>query len=264
MNNNFNNNQGVWGTTPHLKYIESKFLYLNTKNRQSGSVNQCLITFPNNLFYSTTQKKQILKINLQDISILKEWTDIIQGINNEILLNGTPVFVPESSPTVYELLNYLNILFLGQYTITYDATTIKFTFVATNVNNTITPVNSGHLLGLVNGTTYTGNFTSQTIINIQWENSVYLTMDSAVNGNTLDNVIQDNVNVSSIIARIPINVNTGQTITWHSFKNKNEAIQLATMCGLDSATFSLYSNRRQLPLFYDYTFTIKIEHYEEE
>lgn len=246
-----------------MKYVESKFLYLNTKNRQSGTISNALITFPNGLFYNSSCKKQILKINLQSLNLLKDWYDINENCN-EIKLNGSSVFVPISSPTVYELLNYLNILFLGQYTVSFDITTIKFTFVASNPSNTIQPVNSGHLLGLTNGTIYTGNFVSETIINIQWENSLYICMDCAVNGNTLDNVINNGTNVSPIIAVIPINVSTGQSITWNSYKNTNEAVELSTMNGLDSATFSVYTNQRKLELSYNWSLCIKIEHYEKD
>jgi hypothetical protein len=268
------NDMGVRGTTPHLtstersegkdlKYIESKFLYLNTKNRSSGTIGNALITFPNRLFYNSTMKKQILKINLQSINILKDWHDI-NSLCNELEVNGTPIFIQESSPTVYELLALLNIALSGNYVVSFNVISSTFTFTASNPLNTIKPINSGHFLGLIDGTTYTGTFDSVRIINIQWENSLFVCMDSAVNGNTLDNIINNGIAVSPIIANIPINVSTSQTITWNSFKNKNESVELATLNGLDSATFSIYTNRRKLEPDHDYTFCIKIEHYNVE
>lgn len=249
----------------NLKYIESKFFYITSKHRQSGNINQFMLTFPNRLWYNSTNKKEFLKINLNDFSIIKEWYDIIDDVNNNFELNGSPLKVPVGSPTVYELLAYLNVLLLGQYTVTYNESQYTFTFVASNPSNTIKPINSGHLFGLVNGTTYTGSFDSVSIINIQWENSIYLCCDLSANGNNLDNLINTTMNASSIIGRVPINVKTGQTIVYNSFKNVNEAIQLSTMNGVDSLTFSVYTNQgRHIPLIYDYTFTLKVEHYQED
>lgn len=248
-----------------LRYVESKFFYISSKNRQSGNINQFLLTFPNRLWYNSTNKKEFLKINLNDFSILKEDYDILNNINNNYELNGVAKTVPIGSPNVYELLAILNAELIGQYTVSYNETLNTFTYVASNPSNTIKCINSGHLFGLVNGTTYTGSFDSVCIINIQWENSFYLLCDISCNGNNLDNIINNTMNASSIIGRIPINVKTGQTIIYNSFKNVNEAIMLSTLNGVDAMTFSLWTNQGRHPnLHYDYTFTLKIEHYVEE
>lgn len=248
-----------------LKYIESKFFYISSKNRQSGSINQFLITFPNALFYNTDFKKHYLKINLNDCSILKEWYDILDNVNNNFELNGVPMTLTEGSPNVYLLLADLNAKLIGEYIVDYNINLNKFNFTASNPANTIKPINSGHLFGLIDGTTYTGSFQSSTIINIQYENSLYLCCDVAVNGQNLDNIVNDKMNVSSIIARIPINQSTGQTIVYNSYKNTTESIQLSTMNGVDCMTFSVYSNQgRHIPLNFNYTFSIKCEHYIED
>jgi hypothetical protein len=249
--------------TSTLSYLGSKFLYLTSANRQSGNINGCLLTFPNRLFYSNNNQKTILKVSLQTLIINQSWYNVSSRCNY-FKLNGNDVHITEGNPTVYDLLNYFNTTLSSTYTVTYDVITNKFTFTSLNPTNTIQPITSGHLFGLVNGTTVTGTFTSTMPINVQYENSIYLNADFAISSAGMDNINNTQMSVSSIIAHIPIVVAPGDDIIYESFKNTNESAELSVNGqGLDSATFSITTNRGYvLNLDYDYTFTLRFESFQ--
>ncbi len=249
-----------------LKYITSKYLYLTTANRINGSpINGAQLLFPQNLLKgSNTNDKKILKVNLQDLQVNREWYNIQVGRNDGYILNGTPGFLVEGNPNVYTLRDSLNTLLNPEYTVSYDISLNKYTFASQSGLETFSAVNSGSLLGLTNGVVYTGSFTSEYPVNMQYEHSLYLQADFATTANNLDNINGPSTNVSNIISRIPIKSAPFDDICFSSLKNINEALEIATY-GFDTATFSLITNRGFRPVLnHDFTFSIKLEIYVEE
>lgn len=247
----------------NLKYIGSKFLYLTSKNRQSGNINGCMLTFPQALFtLNNSNTKTVLKINLQSLIVNHSWDNISSRCNTFYLNNVIQTF-PIGSPSVFNIRDTLNVLLSGQFTVTYDVISNRFTFTAVTSTNTIKPTTCGHILGLVNGVTYTGTFTSVVPINVQYESSIYLNADFAVSANGLDNINNSAMSSSTIIGEIPIMVQPYDNIVFNSFKNTNEALELTVMGGgFDCATFSITTNRGYLlNLAYDWNMTLKIESY---
>lgn len=250
----------------NLKYIASKYLYLTTENRiNSSPINGAQILFPQNLLKgSNTNEKKILKINLQDLQVNREWYNIQNYRNNQFLLNGSPIFLIEGNPSVYALRDMLNNLMTGSYVVTYDITQNKFIFNATDSVQTFQPVNCGSFLGLREDTLYVGTFESEFPINMQYEHSLYFQADFATTANNLDNICNPATNVSSILAKIPIRCAPFDDICFSSLKNINEALEIATY-GFDTASFYLITDRGYRPkLNHNYTFSIKLEIYQEE
>lgn len=249
----------------NLKYIGSKFLYLTSQNRQSGNINGCLITFPQALFtLNNTNRKTVLKVNLQSLNLNHSW-DNVSSRCNTFYVNDVLYTFPTGSPNVYNIRDTLNTMLSTLYTVAYDVISNRFTFTAITPTNTFRATTSGHLFGVVNGTTYTDTFTSPNPINVQYENSIYLNADFAVAANGLDNINNPAMSSSTIIGEIPIIVQPYDNIIYNSFKNTNESLELTVMNGgFDCATFTITTNRGYvLDLAFDYVFTLKIEAYVE-
>lgn len=252
--------------TTSLKYITSKYLYLTTANRINGSpINGAQILFPQNLLKgSNTNEKKIIKVNLQDLQVNREWYNIQNNRNNNFIFNGVPGIIPEGNPSVYTLRDALNTLLNPDFVVSYDISLNKYTFASQSGLETFSAVNCGSLLGLVDGVTYTGSFSSIYPVNMQYEHSLYLQADFATCANNLDNINTNVTNVSNIIARIPITSAPFDDITFNSFKNVNEALEIATF-GFDTATFSLVTNRGYKPVLnHNFTFSLKLEIYVKE
>lgn len=248
-----------------LKYITSKYLYLTTVNRINGSsINGAQILFPQNLLKgSNTNQKKIIKVNLQDLQVNREWYNIQNGRNNGYIFNGVPGLLVEGNPNVYTLRDELNTLLNGSYIVSYSVNLNKYTFTSNTGSETFSPTNCGSFLGLTNGVVYTGSFVSEYPINLQYENSLYLTADFATCANNLDNIIGRETTVSNIIARIPITSAPFDDITYNSLKNINEALEIATF-GFDTATFNLVTNRGFTPILnHNWSLSLKLEIYQE-
>lgn len=250
-----------------LNYIASKYLYLTTANRvESSPINGAQLIFPQDLLSGANSNGvKILKVNLQDLQVNREWYNIQNNRNNNFVFNGTPGILAEGNPNVYTLRDQLNTLLTGSYIVSYDLSLNKYTFTSTLGTETFQPINCGEFLGLTNGIVYTGSFVSEYPINLQYEHSLYLQADFATNTNNLDNISTTGVtaNVSNIIARIPISSAPFDDIQFCSYKNINEALQLTTF-GFNTAIFSLVTNRGyKPPLNHNWTFSLKIEIYSE-
>lgn len=249
----------------NLKYIGSKFLYLTSKNRQSGNINACMLTFPQALFtQNNTNRKTVLKVNLQSLTLNHSW-DNVSDRCNQFTCNGDPYTIPTGSPSVFVIRDQLNTILSGLYVVTYDINSNRFTFTANSPSNVLYPLTCGHLLGLNNLTLYTGTFTSVNPVNVQYENSIYLNADFAVAANGLDNINSPYMSSSTIIGQIPITVQPYDNIIYNSFKNTNESLELSVMNGgFDCATFSITTDRGfLLDLAYDWNCVLKIEAYSE-
>jgi len=244
-----------------LKYLESKFLYLTSANRNSGQINDFTVFFPNTMFKRSDNSKQILKINLQHAVIYREWYNIFY-INNSFKVNGTSYVLPDSNPSVYDLRDILNNLLASIYTVSYSLTTNKYTFTVIGGTPTFQPLTCGTFLGLKNNTVYTGSFTSEYPINMEWENALYLSMDTAHSCGSMENLQDKTVSNSGIIAHIPISSPPFDNIVYNSFRNTNESMELAVLNGIDQITFKLMTNRgRTLDLNHNYNLVVKIESY---
>ncbi len=186
---------------------DTRYLFVSSANRSSGTNSRFTIYLPSSLISNYNNKQKYLKVSMYDINIPREWYDVQSGINNQfIYFDGTDTFnieIPEGNYSVYTLKDYLNATLVG-YTITYDATSNKYTFSTSEPTATITSTNAGALLGLIDLTTYTGTFTSIKPVNMSIYSMLYLNTDMNSTDTNLDNLSDNYMDASTILDSVPI------------------------------------------------------------
>lgn len=223
----------------------TKFLYLNSANRNQGDNSSPVIYFPPSLFTNNSNKEKSLKISLYSATINREWYNIIDGINNlfqyfdGVTLNQ--IIIPEGSYSIYSFRDYLNTVLVGT-TVTYSLTTNKLTFTPINPASWINATTSGVFMGLTNGQTYTGTFTSEFPVNMLYESDIYLNSDIASGGFNIDNVNNLEVQTSTIIDKIPVTVPPFGNIIYNC-NEKHASLELPLLNNLTSIRLWLTTNR---------------------
>ena len=247
---------------------ETRFLYLTSKNRNIGNIDDWSVYLPNNLFAGTTQNTKYLKITLQNLLINYEWYNVTNNINNLFsVYDGsslTNYSITQGSYSVYDLRNYLNILLVGKYTVSYDIISNTYTFTQTNGGSYIITNNSGHLFGLVDNVTYNGTFTSVQPVNMQFFDTLFLNTDIGLSSFNLDNINQSNTATSTILQRIPITCAPYDNLQYFSKPNDTCLEVAVNNTFLSNIRFWFSNNRgnKLIGLTRDHNFTLKIEIYE--
>jgi hypothetical protein len=246
----------------------TKYLYLTSKNRSQGTIDDWSVYLPNNLFAGTTQNTKYLKITLQNFLINYEWYTVRDNFNNAFTVyDGSSLVnykILPASYSVYNLRDYLNILLVGKYTITYNLVNNTYTFTQTNPNSYIITSNSGHLFGLVDNVTYSGTFNSVQPVNMEYFDTLFLNTDVGLQSFNLDNVNQEKTATSTILQRIPIVCAPFDNLQYNSKPNDTCLEVSVNNTFLSSIRFWLSTNRGQklTELTRDHNLTIKIEIYE--
>lgn len=260
-----------FGQTPISKekiLINTKYLYINSANRDEGSESEFTIYFPNSLFVNNSNNKKFMRISLYSLNICREWYNIMNNVNN--ILQYSPdgitssfITIPEGSYSVYELMTALNTLLTGM-TITYSLITNKYTFTPVNSNAYIVPSTCGSFLGLQNGISYTGTFTSTNPINMLYESDIYINTNMSSGSYNLDNVNNLNIQSSTIIDKIPINAPPFANIIFNA-NELHASLEIPLIAHLTSARFWITTNRlRKITnLKQPWNMTLKMEIYEE-
>jgi hypothetical protein len=247
---------------------ETRFMYLTSKNRSHGEISDWSVYLPSTLFAGTVQSTKYLKITLQNLLINYEWYNIRDNVNNVFAVyNGSSLVtyqISQGSYSVYDFRNYLNILLVGKYTVTYDLISNTYTFTQTNTNSYIITNNSGHLFGLVDNVTYSGTFTSVQPVNMQYMDTLYLNTDVGLSSYGLDNVNQEKTATSTILQRIPITCAPFDNLQYNSKPNDTCLEVSVNNTFLSSIRFWITTNRGEklTLLSRDYNLTLKIEIYE--
>lgn len=240
----------------------TKFIYLTSQNRSSGSINSFSINLPLDFFES--QKNQIVKISLHNLVLTKSWYETRTGVSADFLLNSVPQSFTQGSYTIDTLLIELGNKFAGIYNIVYDYPTNKFTFSAISGATTFTPINCGYLLGITNNQTYTGTFVSENPVNMTYEKTLYVNTDVSSTHSSLDNIFNNRATYSTILAEVPITNAPFDVITFHSGLQPNSGIVLASK-SIDTLRVYISTDKGNVPTFYeDFTISFRIEFFEEE
>jgi hypothetical protein len=246
----------------------TKYLYLTSKNRSQGTIDDWIVYLPNNLFAGTTQNTKYLKITLQNFLINYEWYNIRSNYNNVFAVYDTNSLVTYSisqgSYSVYQFRDYLNVLLVGKYSVSYDLISNTYTFTQTNVGSYIKTTNSGHLFGLLDNVTYSGTFTSVQPINMQYFDTLYLNTDVGLQSFNLDNVNQEKTATSTILQRIPVTCAPFDNLQYNSKPNDTCLEVSVNNTFLSSIRFWLSTNtgEKLTNLTRNHNLTIKIEIYE--
>lgn len=247
--------------------VNTKYVFINSMNRNNGTNSEFQVNLPANLFINTSNRPKYLKISLYNLSINREWPDIINGINNLFdFYDGattTSIAIPEGCYSAYSLRDYLNIVLVSKYVVTYSLTTNKFTFTSSDPNATIHPYTCGQFLGLTNGLTYTGTFTSDNPLNLQYESTIYLNTDIASSSYNLDNINHLEMQTSTIIDRIPVDAPPFSNIIYNC-NEKLACLEIPMLNNLTNLKFWLTTDklRRITNLTHPYNFTLRIDVYE--
>lgn len=251
------------------RLVGSKYLYFNTLNRNQGTLSEPTFYLPPNLFVNTNNKTKFLKISLYTLTINREWTDVIAGINDTFKYfdgaNLVTITIPAGSYSIYAFRDYLNAI-ITNYVVTYSITTNKLTLTTVVPTSYITPINSGVFFGLIDGTQYTGlTFTSVNPVNMQYVSTIYLNTDIASGSFNLDSVNQSNFQTSTIIDRIPVQTPPYGNIIYHS-NEKSATLEIPMLNHISSIRFWLSTDKLMKieNLVFPYTFTLRLDIYELE
>jgi len=231
--------------TVHKKLVSTKYIYLNSANRNNGSNGEPEFFFPNALFVNNSNTPKMLKISLYSATVCREWYNIIDGVNNLFqYFDGITlhqIIIPEGSYSVYEFMTYLNTVLVGM-TVTYDLVTNKYTFTPVDVTSWINPTTCSSFLGLQNGTTYTGIFSSITPVNMLYEADIYLNTNIGISSPNLDNINALELQSSTIIDKIPITVPPFSNIIYNC-NEKTASLELPMLNNLTSLKLWISTNR---------------------
>lgn len=251
----------------HRTLEHTKFIYINSANRNSGTNSEPTIYFPPNLFVNNSNKQKWLRVSLYSATINREWYNIIDGINNFLQYNDGvtthQITILEGSYSVYEFRDYLNTVLVGT-TVTYSSTTNKYTFTPLNPASWINATTCGTFLGLTNGITYTGTFTSQYPINMLYEDTIYLNSDIGVSSPNLDNVNSLEIQSSTIVEKIPITIPPFGNIIFNA-NDKHSSLEVPILNSLTSLRLWFTTSRlRKLEnLNQPWNICLKLDIYEE-
>lgn len=180
-------------------------LIIDSKDRDSQS------NSTSDFFISSINYQNINKFTIKEIQIPISWYNI-RPTQQNIYINNTLITIPSQSYTATSLLTQLQTLLSG-YTITYNSSTLKFTFsLGTNfiMNCSQWDVGMLKILGFNNSDLSGSNtYTSQNMINMNPDTKI--TLHSSL-CQKIDNTIVYSDYRSKLLLDIPIfsNLNTYQ------------------------------------------------------
>lgn len=254
-------------SSSHTRTLQhTKYIYINSTNRNTGTNSEPVVYIPPNLLMSHNSKG-VFKISLYSLTINREWYNIINGVNNVLeYYNGVitqSIVLQEGSYSVYAFRDYLNTVLVGM-TLTYSITTNTFTFTPVNPSSTIKPINCGTFLGLINNKIYTGTFNSENPINMLYEADLYINSDIAQSSYNLDNVNNTEVQSSTIIEKVPVNVPPFGNIIFNA-NELHSSLEIPLLTQITNIKFWITTNRlRKLTnLQQPWTMTLRIDVYED-
>jgi hypothetical protein len=226
--------------------IKTKFLYLCSRNRSTGGINDFIVNLPTG-YFKTTPNQQ-MKISLQNITLVKEWYETQAGLSAEYENSVGNCSIPDGSYTVETLVDTLNndLSFSTDYIVSYNYPTNKLSFQAQNVGAFIKTANSGYLLGLNDYTTYNGDFTSDNPVIMVYNKTVYINTNLSSSGASLDNINYNKIDYSTILQTIPIQDASFDIIQYTANEYSNSGL-LIDPSTLDSIRLWISTDRGYTP-----------------
>lgn len=254
-------------TTFNNKYLqETRYLFLSSANRNSGTNSKWSVYLPSDLISNNTNiENKFLRVSLYNLTLNYEWYNVNSSNNSLTYFNGTTttnISIPIGNYSVYEMKDYLNSV-LQVYTVSYSSITNKYTYTTSNSNATVTSINAGQFLGVTDGTPNTGTFTSSAPVKMALYEQLYLNTDLSTIDNNLDNIISNKIDSSSILDSIPVNVAPNDTIYYQA--EHPISLDISTT-SFSSIQFYLTSNTGVIldNLTYPWTLTLELEIYSKD
>jgi len=138
-------------------HIHSKLLYVFTKDRTSGTAENCTVNFGN------TMSRNVFKVVLKEASIPNTMYNIT-SYNNTIIVNGTPYQVPVGKYDLASLTTALQTLLAAfTFTVVPNTTTYKLTF-NTSAPVTISSRDNGSTIARILGLHKVMNITTNSYV----------------------------------------------------------------------------------------------------
>ena len=243
--------------------MTTKYLHISSRNRMSGSKSDFSINIPSDVFDKNVNS---VKLNLQELTLNYSWYNVSEENENNTFLLYSAVdhteylmTIETGSYNVTEFKNHLNVLLENEYVVSYNTSTNKYTFTASDPANKIDGSIAGQFLGLESGVEHTGSFSSTKPVDMTYIDTIYLHSDIANLNNNFDNLSSNTMSQSTILARIPITVAPFSNINYINNLNTNEGIKIAGNI-IDTIRFFLTDDRgNRLNITTDYTLVIKLE-----
>ena len=266
-----------------MKVIDKRLLFINSKDRVSGSIERFKIEIPPHLLHK--EKDQKMRIILNDVILPYTWYNIqvsnntftmIEHIGNPPAAYTTTVTLTPGSYHVLQLRDHLktklNTTLSHTYTVVFDETSAMFTF--TN-NNNVNPsmdvlgfgANSAHrLLGFKANSQNT--FSAKTLVssgavNMMFTDGLFLHCDLPNTNVNKGTGTKETFHVSNAFAKLSINTAPFSTII---YQNTNDDYLLNVPGShLQNMTFTLKTlDHEVISLNDEYSFTLKLEVYEDD
>lgn len=177
--------------------MRTQKVFINSKNRFNGSINDFNVVLPNNYL---NDRHSDIYVSVLSFHIPKTWYDI-DSTNNEVEVNSVSRFIPVGSYSITQLTTELNTLLSPEFSVSYNAPQGTFTFTNAAAH-TLEPINSGLILGLVDGTVYSAaSFSSSDPVRIYKYHTIYLRSNLLSSNQHLDS-LSNEMKTSSVIASI--------------------------------------------------------------
>lgn len=202
-----------------MQTVRHQYLFVNSA-RCKGTTADFDVQIDDGLVSAQGTDERI-KITLIDFNMLCDWGNINasnQTMTFKNLVSGveTPIVVPTGFYTMQDIKKTLSTLY-PQAIITYDYNTNRFTFTFTQNHQLIFTSKLNKVLGFdtnenPQGTTITSsiNCVARSINNL----NIYLYNVHAVKHHNIENIEQQGVKKSHMIARIPVTAEPHANIVW--------------------------------------------------
>lgn len=249
-----------------------KLLFLHSYNRSNGTISNAIYNIPPS--YITCKENEHIKLTITDFISKKNFYNI-QNYNNKMYviedgINTIQITFPNSSPNYRDVMNYIvstlnSSSSLYVYSCVFNSQTLKYTFTANptgSVGNICFKFSDNPCNNIVGFDSDSENYfdagttslilTSSNIIDVGGEEAIYLKI------NNIDAKNMDDGELTNVIARIPILVDTGGTIFYNNLTDDygiDISAKQLTVLNIEIVN----DEYKEIEFQSDYTISIKIE-----
>ena len=277
-----------------MKIVDKKMIFINSSERDSGTINDFTITLPTHLL--TRKDNQKMRIILNDLVLPYTWYNVQSSnqrftVTEQAALNDSETFQVILTPGSYHVLQFrdhlkqqldFNSQINGQgyvYTITYDEVSAKFKFTAAAPNGASTTVYfifdgspTCKLLGFESNSTNTfngaiddpfTNVTSTRAVNMMFTDALYMHCDLPTTNINKGSGDRSTYHVSNAFAKIPVNTSPFSNIL---YANANDDfLTNIPERFINRIRFKFHTvEHNEIELNDDYSFTLKLEILEDD
>ena len=267
-----------------MKIVDKKMIFINSKERDSGTINDFTITLPTHLL--TRKDNQKMRIILNDLVLPYTWYNV-QSSNRSFDVRENNAAYPYQcllTPGSYHVLQLRDHLkqqldyysatsgFNYVYTITYDEVSARFTFSAVKAGGTAVvsfefdSTSSYRLLGFEPDSTNT--FVNQSIsstraVNMMFTDALYMHCDLLTTNINKGSGDRSTYHVSNAFAKVPVNTSPFSNIL---YANANDDfLTNIPERFINQIRFKFHTvEHNEIELNDDYSFTLKLEILEDD